>query len=58
VNLTSGEAQTLTFTLDRAALSFYDRAKRDWIAEPGTFEIWVGSSFNDIRLKGSFDLAS
>jgi beta-glucosidase len=57
VNLKPGETQTLTFALDQAALSFYDPARKDWVAEPGTFEVWVGSSSKDIRLKGSFELA-
>jgi hypothetical protein len=30
---------------------------RDWVAEPGEFEVWVGSSSKDIRRKGSFEVA-
>jgi beta-glucosidase len=56
VNLKPGETQAVTFTLDQAAMSFYDPGKRDWVAEPGAFEVWVGSSSQDIRLKGSFEL--
>ena len=56
VNLKPGEAQKVTFTLDAAAMSFYDPAKKAWVAEPGTFEVWVGSSSSDIRLKGTFTL--
>ena len=56
VNLKPGESQNVTFTLDQAAMSFYDPAKKDWVAEPGAFEVWVGSSSADIRLKGTFEL--
>jgi beta-glucosidase len=56
VNLKPGETQTVTFSLDQAALSFYDPAKKDWVAEPGKFEVWIGSSSRDIRLKGTFEL--
>jgi beta-glucosidase len=56
VNLKPGETQNVAFTLDQAAMSFYDPARKDWVAEPGTFEVWVGSSSQDIRLKGSFEL--
>jgi len=56
VNLKPGETQTVSFTLDQAAMSFYDPGKKDWVAEPGTFEVWIGSSSRDIRLKGSFEL--
>jgi beta-glucosidase len=56
VNLKPGEAQKVTFTLDEAAMSFYDSAKKAWVAEPGAFEVWVGSSSSDIRVKGTFAL--
>ncbi|MBZ5624364.1 MAG: glycoside hydrolase family 3 C-terminal domain-containing protein [Acidobacteriia bacterium] len=56
VNLKPGETQSATFTLDQSAMSFYDAAKKTWIAEPGSFEVWVGSSSSDIRLKGTFQL--
>jgi len=54
--LKSGQTQTVSFTLDKTAMAFYDPAKKDWVAEPGVFEILVGASSRDIRLKTSFDL--
>ena len=36
--------------LDDSSLAFYDPAKKQWIVEPGEFEIQVGSSSRDIRL--------
>jgi beta-glucosidase len=56
VALAPGETKVVTFTLDRSALAFYSTARKDWVAEPGKFEIQVGSSSRDIRLKGSFNL--
>ena len=56
VMLNPGQAQDLSFTLDKSALSFFSTAKDDWVAEPGTFEVWIGASSRDIRLKGSFEL--
>ncbi|MGA2806504.1 MAG: glycoside hydrolase family 3 C-terminal domain-containing protein [Terracidiphilus sp.] len=50
VELKPGETRTVEFTLDRAALSYWSPDKRDWVAEPGRFEIQVGSSSRDIRL--------
>ena len=35
VFLKAGEAQTVSFTIDHAMLSFYDDAKGAWISEPG-----------------------
>jgi len=56
IALKPGESQKVSFTLDRGAMSFYSPAKRDWLAEPGLFEVQVGSSSRDIRLKGTFAL--
>ncbi len=56
VALKPGQEQTVTFTLDRADMSFYDGAKDQWVAEPGEFEVYVGSSSRDLRLKGTFEL--
>jgi beta-glucosidase len=38
------------------ALSFYDTQAQAWVAEPGEFDILVGSSSRDIRLEGTFVL--
>jgi beta-glucosidase len=56
VDLAPGERQTLTFQLDPRALSFYDPHQRRWIAEPGVFQVLVGSSSRDIRAKRAFTL--
>jgi beta-glucosidase len=58
VDLAPGESKNVHFTLDRNAISFYSTAKKDWVAEPGPFEVLVGSSSRDIRMKGSFTLSS
>jgi beta-glucosidase len=55
-SLAPGESKEVQFTLDRSALAFYSTAKKDWVAEPGTFDVLVGSSSRDIRLKSSFVL--
>lgn len=56
VFLKPGEKRTLTFYLDKTALSFYDMEKKDWVAEPGKFIVYAGSSSRDIRLQGEFEL--
>jgi beta-glucosidase len=57
VMLEPGEAQVVRFNLDRPAFSYYSVAKKTWVAEPGTYEVLVGGSSRDIRLKSNFDLA-
>ncbi len=56
VELAPGESKTVHFTLDRGALAFYSTAKKDWVTEPGQFDVLVGASSRDIRMKGSFTL--
>jgi beta-glucosidase len=58
VSLAPGETSTVHFTLDRSAMAFYSTAKKAWVAEPGQFDVFVGSSSRDIRAKGSFMLGA
>jgi len=56
VNLKPGESQVLELELNQRALSFYDPYCKKWVAEPGEFEVLVGSSSRDIHLKAKFYL--
>jgi len=56
VALGPGEAGTVAFSLDERAMSFYDPHKQAWVAEPGEFEVLVGSSSRDIRVNAKFVL--
>lgn len=53
--LAPGETQTVNFTLGEEALMFYDDKRRAWVAEAGTFEILIGASSRDIRLRAAFE---
>jgi len=53
ITLKPGERRTITFTLEPKDLAFLDRDMRR-VVEPGAFEALVGSSSEDIRLKGVF----
>lgn len=55
VFLKAGASQKITFTVDKEKLAFYN-AKLEWAPEPGAFEVQLGSSSADIRLKDSFEL--
>ncbi|MDR2293504.1 MAG: glycoside hydrolase family 3 C-terminal domain-containing protein [Prevotellaceae bacterium] len=54
--LQAGEEQTITFTIDKNALMYYDDTESTWIAEPGEFEALIGSSSIDIKEKIKFEL--
>ena len=54
--LKSGQSETVAFSLDERALAFYDPHKKTWVAEPGEFELLLGSSSRDIRLRAKFVL--
>ena len=56
VNLAPRQTKTVRFTLDREAFWYFDVTRNRWATEPGDFEILVGSSSRDIRLKESFRL--
>jgi beta-glucosidase len=49
-----GESRTVTFTLDRGALSAWDEAAHAWTLYPGEYTVHVGSSSRDIRATGTF----
>jgi len=51
-----GETKKATVALDREALGYFDERKKVWVAEKGLFEVLVGASSRDIRLKGRVEL--
>jgi beta-glucosidase len=55
IKLQPGESKVIHFTIDKEKLSFYND-KLQWIAERGDFDLMIGSSSNDIRVKDSFEL--
>jgi beta-glucosidase len=54
ITLKPGEQKTVSFNLLTSELSFYDIKSNDFIVEPGEFEIQIGSSSEDIRLRKTF----
>ena len=56
VHLQPGETKTVSVELDSASHSFFDASKHEWTAEPGRFDVLVGSSSSDIRGTVSFNL--
>ncbi|MBE0411028.1 MAG: fibronectin type III-like domain-contianing protein, partial [Anaerolineales bacterium] len=56
VRLAPGEARAVTFALDRRAFAFWDSERHDWQVEAGHFEVRVGASSRDIRLRETVEV--
>ncbi len=56
VSLKPGEKKTVSVTLDKRAFAYYDAERKDWLVESGEFEILVGASSRDIRLKATVNV--
>jgi beta-glucosidase len=56
VDLGPGETRRVQVALDRRAFSFYDIAARDWRAQPGAFDVLVGSSSRKTELSGTVNV--
>ena len=58
VALQPGEEKTVTMTVTTDDLAFFDEAKHEWVAEPGTFKAYVGASSADIKAALPFKLTN
>ena len=58
VELDPGERRTVTMTLDREALAYYDDLAGQWVAEAGQFTVLVGSSSAHIHASASCTLTA
>jgi beta-glucosidase len=56
VTLEPGETKNVELPLAARSFQFYDAEAHTWKAEPGTFEISVGSSSRDLRLNGKTEI--
>lgn len=54
--LTPGETKTITFTINRDALSFFNADSHEWQAEAGAFEVSIGNSSRNIVTRATFNL--
>jgi len=54
--LQPGEERALEIKLDPRAFAFYNPESRQWVIEEGEFEILVGASSRDIRLRAALSL--
>jgi len=57
VGLEPGESKTITVKLGKQAFEFYNPATHQWEVEALDYEILVGSSSQDIRLRGTIAIS-
>lgn len=57
VELAPGKSKKVTLTLRQGDFAYFDEHLHDFIADAGDYEILVGASCDDIRLKGIATLA-
>jgi beta-glucosidase len=55
IELQPGETQLVNFEIREDALKYYDDELRRWIAEPGTFELFIGGSSHDLQVAAKFE---
>ncbi|WP_198555477.1 glycoside hydrolase family 3 C-terminal domain-containing protein [Colwellia sp. 75C3] len=55
VFLAAGESKEVSISLNKRDLSFWDVKTNDWLAEDGDFEVLLGTSLDQIKLKASFN---
>ncbi len=51
VQLNPGEAKLVHFSVPREALAYWSPETKGWVADPGKFEIQIGSSSREIKLR-------
>ena len=56
VALEPGEEKRVSFQLQSRDFAYYDMTRRDWIVKRGNFEILVGASSRDLRLRRTIEV--
>jgi len=56
ITIEPSQTKTVSFILNVRDLAFYDVDKKSFVVEPGKFELLLGSSSEDIRLKGDLEV--
>jgi beta-glucosidase len=56
ISLQPGETKTVTFPLAADRLAIWDETTHGFIVEPGVFDVMVGASSADIRLKDQIEV--
>jgi len=58
VLLLPGESKQTTLSLDRRSFAYFDSRTSQWKADPGRYEISVGASSRDLRIKQNLEITA
>jgi beta-glucosidase len=58
ISLKPGEKKTVSFSIPAEQLAFWNSDKHDFVINPASFDVMVGSSSGDIKQKGSFQVTT
>jgi beta-glucosidase len=56
VELKPGESRLVEFWLTRQDFSYWSAEKKNWVAEPGAFEVQIGGSSRNIQVRAPLEL--
>jgi beta-glucosidase len=56
VFLSPGESKVITIKLDRNSFAYFDLAAGKWNTDPGEYEISIGASSRDLRIKQTLEV--
>jgi beta-glucosidase len=58
VFLSPGESKQTTLSLDRKSFAYFDSRTSQWRTDPGRYQIAIGASSRDLRLKQSIEITA
>ncbi|WP_040196478.1 glycoside hydrolase family 3 C-terminal domain-containing protein, partial [Candidatus Soleaferrea massiliensis] len=58
ISLDPGETKTVSFTIDKDDLCYWDVDFHSFMADAGEFQVWIGSNSEDLPMKASFNLTA
>lgn len=58
VSLSAGQAQTVSFTLNSSAFSYWDTTAHNWVVPQGTFHLMLGDSSRNLPLQGNYQVTT
>jgi beta-glucosidase len=58
IGLKPGATRKITFTVPAGKLAYYDETTHGFVVKPGSFDVLMGSSSQDIRAKGTFKVVA